>query len=300
VKTVKTLSSAKINLHLRVGPLASDGFHPLLSWMCTVGLYDMIEMCLADKPGINLKCDRAEVPLDETNLIVRAGRALRPDLGADVTLQKRIPIGGGLGGGSSNAATALQGLNKLWNLNHSRHHLARIAAQLGSDVSFFLHGPSSVCTGRGEHVMPIDPPAAKFAVLMFPKLSMSTPAVYRRFDEMKLGLADAIERQPDWKTWAHLPAEELLTVLKNDLEAPAFSVCPELGELRRRIEKQIGRIVRMSGSGSTLFTLMDDRHDAQRTLAGIRQEAMDAALFDLAPKYLAGPLAGRFLATEPG
>lgn len=281
---MRILSPAKINLHLRVGPPGADGFHPLLSWMCTVGLYDTIEMEAKREPGVRLRCDRPDVPVDGSNLIVRAAEALRgPHMGADVTLHKKIPMGGGLGGGSSNAAFALQGFNQLWGLNHSTSRLAEIGATLGSDVVFFLHGPSSVCAGRGERVTPIGRPLAKFAVLVFPKLSMSTPAVYRRFDEMKLGSSEAIERQPDWKAWQQLPAEELLPWLKNDLEMPAFSLCPELGELRQRLERQIGRIVRMSGSGSTLFTLADDFAAAEAVAAHIRRPGIDVDLCDLSP-----------------
>ncbi len=281
---MRILSPAKINLHLRIGPRSADGFHPLLSWMCAVGLHDTIEMIAADKPPIRLKCDRPDVPVDQTNLIVRAGQTLAGNRGADVTLKKRVPMGGGLGGGSSNAAFALIGFNQLWNLKLSIEQLAEIGARLGSDVPFFLRGPSSVCAGRGERVIPIAKPAAKFAVLFFPKFSMSTAAVYRRFDEMKLGSSAAITRQPDWTAWTRLPAGELLTVLVNDLEAPAFSLQPELGELRRQIERKIGRIVRMTGSGSTLFTLTDHRQDAAATAAEIRGDSIGAELFDLAPE----------------
>ncbi|MGD0462074.1 MAG: 4-(cytidine 5'-diphospho)-2-C-methyl-D-erythritol kinase [Tepidisphaeraceae bacterium] len=281
---MRILSPAKINLHLRIGLPGADGFHPLLSWMCTVGMYDTIEMEAKGEPGVRLRCDRHDVPVDGSNLIVRAGEALgRPHLGADVILHKKIPMGGGLGGGSSNAAFALQGFNELWSLHHSTSRLAEIGARLGSDVVFFLHGPSSVCAGRGERVTPIGHPLAKVAVLIFPKLSMSTPAVYRRFDEMELGSSDAIEQQPDWKAWQQLPAERLLPWLKNDLEAPAFSLCPELGELRQRLERQIGQTVRMSGSGSTLFTLMDDSDAAEAVAARIRQPAIAVELCDLSP-----------------
>jgi 4-diphosphocytidyl-2-C-methyl-D-erythritol kinase len=198
-------------------------------------------------------------------------------------LQKKIPMGGGLGGGSSNAAFALRGFNELWGLNQSISKLAEIGAKLGSDIVFFLHGPSSICEGRGERVTPIGPPLPKFVVLILPKLSMSTPAVYRRFDEMKLGRAEAIKQHPDWNAWQHLRAEQLLPMLKNDLEAPAFSICPELGELRQRIERQIGQVVRMSGSGSTLFTLADDIATAEAVAARIQQPGIKVELCGLWP-----------------
>jgi 4-diphosphocytidyl-2-C-methyl-D-erythritol kinase len=280
---MRILSPAKINLHLRVGPRAADGFHPILSWMCTVGLHDTIEMTAADEPGIRLKCDRPDLPVDQSNLIVRAAHALNPKLGAKVSLQKKIPIGGGLGGGSSNAAFALLGFNQLWNLNLSNNQLAAIASQLGSDVPFFLHGPSSICAGRGEIVTPILRPAPKHAVLFFPNLSMPTPAVYRKFDEMKLGSNTAIHHQPDWQACTKLGAADLLNVLINDLEAPAFSLNPELAELRSQIEQKIGQTVRMSGSGSTLFTLTDHLHDAERIVSEIDDAPMRAGVFELAP-----------------
>jgi len=280
---MRILSPAKINLHLRVGPLAVDGFHPLLTWMCTIGLYDTMEMTATDEPGIRLKCDRPDVPIDESNLIIRAARALSPNLGADVSLQKQIPLGGGLGGGSSNAAFALLGFNKLWNLNLLKAQLTKIASQLGSDVPFFLHGPSSICTGRGQHVMPIPRPAAKYAVLFFPEFSISTPAVYKRFDEMKLGLAEATHPRDDWTILTELPTSDLLNILINDLETPAISLHPKLGQLRYRLEQAISRRVIMSGSGSTLFTLSDNKDDAERLVAKISEPSIRTALFELAP-----------------
>lgn len=280
---MRVLSPAKINLHLRVGPPGVDGFHPLLTWMCTVGLYDAIELRASDAPGVRLRCDRANVPVDDTNLIVRAGKALDPKRGAEVTLEKKIPMGGGLGGGSSNAASALLAFNELWGLGRSADELAEVASRLGSDIVFFLHGPSSVCAGRGERIMEITPPKAKFVVLILPEISMPTPAVYRRFDEMGLGSSRDIETNPYWSEWVTQPAKDLLPRLVNDLEAPAFSLKPELGELRARFERQIGRIVRMSGSGSSLFTLADDAAEAEMLAKSIRAAGVDAAAFELAP-----------------
>jgi 4-diphosphocytidyl-2-C-methyl-D-erythritol kinase len=280
---MRILSPAKINLHLRVGPKAADGFHPLVSWMCTVGLHDMIEMKATTEPGIRLICDRPDVPTDATNLIIRAAQSLNPKLGAEVSLQKKIPLGGGLGGGSSNAAFALIGFNQLWNLNLPNDRLTALASQLGSDVPFFLHGPSSICTSRGEIVTPTPRPAPKHAVLFFPNLSMSTPAVYRKFDEMNLGSDAAIHHQPDWQAWSKLGATDLLKVLVNDLEAPAFSLNPELAELRKTIEQQIGQTVRMSGSGSTLFTLTDHPHGTERIAAATKDTSIRTGIFELAP-----------------
>jgi len=280
---VKILSPAKINLHLRVAPPASDGFHPLLSWMCTVGLHDEIEFRESTSPGLRLTCDHPEVPVDETNLITRAAKTLAPNLGADAILQKKIPMGGGLGGGSSNAASTLLALNELWRLRKPKNDLAQIAATRCSDIVFFLHGPSSICEGRGQIVTPIPPPKPKFVILILPQLSMPTPAVYKKFDEMNLGSNADVQNHPDWNAWTNLSAKQLLPLLINDLEPPAFSLRPDLADLRAKIESQISRPVRMSGSGSSLFTLADDAPEAQSLADAIRQTGVRADTFQLAP-----------------
>jgi len=172
-------------------------------------------------------------------------------------------------------------------LNRSIDQLAEFALQLGSDVPFFLHGPSSICQGRGEIVTPISAPRPRWATLIFPEITMPTPQVYKVFDSLGLGKAQAGIReghergegmdQPMWRDlggaagqectsmqeWTSLRADELLPWLINDLETPAFTIAPHLGRLRSELEQKLGRIVRMSGSGSTLFTLFDERSDAE-------------------------------------
>ena len=293
---------AKINLHLRVGPPAADGFHPLLSWMVTVGLHDTLTLTPSGEasfpPAVRLICDDPALPCDRGNLVVRAGHKLAEALGkrsmqmggaagslCDVTaaLQKRIPTGAGLGGGSSDGAIALQGLNRLWNAGWDPDELAVLSAELGSDLPFFFHGPSSICSGRGQFVRPTPAPAARWAILALPGIHMPTPAVYRRFDEMGLGNLLRWNDEPAWSTWAALPAIELLPLLVNDLEAPAFAINPDLGRLRMEIEQLLGRPVRMSGSGSSLFTLYDTEPEAiaagQRvgSEAGLRALAVEVA-----------------------
>ena len=324
---------AKINLHLRVGRRRpADGYHPLLTWMTTVGLFDTLTLdesttTAPDAPGaaiapagevLRLRSDGPGLACDSSNLVVRAANAFAAAVGTDghddivpgggdagreaagaaggersgvdtahvngpvgrprarvdgeVTrvrpvdafLAKQIPLGAGLGGGSADAAATLRGLNALWHAGWSNDRLAELAATLGSDVPFFLYGPSSVCTGRGERVAPVPPPAvARWAVLVLPDVHMPTADVYRRFDALDLGCDDAIGRPPDWNEWATLPADELMPRLVNDLERPAFEIRPALGRLRERIELALRRPVRMSGSGSSLFTLCDEPSEAE-------------------------------------
>jgi 4-diphosphocytidyl-2-C-methyl-D-erythritol kinase len=306
---MRVTAPAKINLHLRVGPPTADGFHPLVSWMTTVGLFDILDFTRVDDSsapsGVRLRCDDPSVPTDASNLVVKTATALldsldashNPDDGGgrsasdaprrsfearsfEAALQKRIPVGAGLGGGSSDGAFALVALDRLLGLNWPAGRLANLAARFGSDLAFFLHGSSSICTGRGEVVSPTPRPRSRAVLLILPAIHMSTPAVYRRFDEMKLGDPTTIASQPDWLAWAALSARELLPLLVNDLEAPAFSIRPELGELRVEAERALGRVVRMSGSGSSLFTLYDEMDEAARAAevelsGGVRRVAVE-------------------------
>jgi len=220
----------------------------------------------------------------------------------DITLAKRVPVGAGLGGGSSDAAATLLGLNRVWNAGWAAGRLSEFSARIGSDVPFFVAAgfgaPSAACSGRGEIIRPIAQPAPKWALLVLPPFPLATRDVYGRFDEMGLGSdqlgldrdvpdGDTGEtpdgRFPDWRAWAALGANELLPRLVNDLEAAAFSLSRDLAALRAAAERIVGRVVRMSGSGSSLFTLFDaGETDAARAAAeavsrgrGVRVELVE-------------------------
>ena len=313
---------AKINLHLRVGPPRADGFHPLLTWMTTVALFDTLTFVRRPTPPTSddvgdsspqrdanffaLSCDRPDLPVGRENLVVKAAMALA-DAGSrdgegptgrrldrvSAFLAKRIPSGAGLGGGSSDAAAALIGLNALWKLGFAAPRLSAIAATLGSDVPFFLSGASSICSGRGEIVRPVARLDMKWAVLVLPKYELPTPAVYRRFDEMNLGHSDvageSIRDDVDWESWSKLPAAELMPRLVNDLEPAAFSLRPDLGELRQKLERELSQLIRMSGSGSSLFTLCDDADRAQSLARRVKEVCgVDAIAVAIAPQVKLG------------
>ncbi len=304
---MRALASAKINLHLRVGRRREDGFHPLLSWMTTIGLFDTLHLQRARGSGIRLVCQPPGLTNDPTqNLVFRAAgllierytrrtertvggakaksEALR---GVSIRLQKRIPVGAGLGGGSSDAARTLLAVNRLLKLNVGEPELAALASELGSDVSFFLHGPSAICEGRGEIVRPVAVARPGAVLLICPPFGCSTPAVYRAFDEMGLGDDTALQNPPNWRKWIKLESEKLLPLLVNDLEPAAFAVRPELGEIRQRLEQQLGRIVRMSGSGSSLFTLYDDlaAADEARSILAAEFDELNIRAVALCPQH---------------
>ena len=277
VTPLRVTVPAKINLHLRVGPPTADGFHPLSSWMVTVGLFDNLEFTLTDTPGVRLTSDDPALPTDASNLVVKTATGLldaanlAASTGVDITLHKRIPSGAGLGGGSSDGAFTLLALNNLLQLNWSPDRLATLASRYGSDLAFFCHGPSSICTGRGEIVHPIAPPKPRHAVLILPPIHMPTPAVYKRFDQLLSPTQDSRLGTQYYSSWPTLTAQELLPNLINDLEPPAFSLSEPLADLHARATKILdGRIIRMSGSGSTLFTLYDTRQEAETNADRLR------------------------------
>lgn len=270
---------------------------------------------------VQLSSDDPNLPCDASNLIVRCADALAEEVaisrslmrptreggtafvgvpesvrgnegnvsasglfGVSAVLQKRIPMGAGLGGGSSDGASAMMGLNRLWAAGLSPDRLAELSARCGSDLPFFFYGGSSICTGRGQHVRPIVAPAARWGMLVLPKVAMPTPAVYRKFDEMDLGERGSLEAATDWTEWAALSAKDFLPRLVNDLEAPAFAICAELGRLRSGIEAQLMRPVRMSGSGSSLFTLFDSHAEAERAASEVAaKHGVSTQAVELAP-----------------
>lgn len=256
---------AKLNLTLRVEPLRDDGFHPLESLVTLIEFGDQVTVTPRDDDAIVISCNQPGVPTDETNLAFGAASVLSEaaeiDRGVTIHLEKRIPPGMGLGGGSSNAATTLRLLNKLWDAGYKQDELSKLAMLLGSDVPLFLHGPLSVIRGRGEEVEPQAEPMSYAVVLVMPQLHCSTPSVYRAFDEIP----------------SHPPRAELETILSscsadtlmmqlfNDLEEPAFRVQPLLRQVAIEVRKRIGVPVLVTGSGAGIFRLCGSDEEAQAT-----------------------------------
>lgn len=285
----RVFAPAKLNLDLRVGKPRPDGFHPLVSWFVTTSLADELTFTPAQTPGIRLTCSDPTLTTSDDNLVVRAARAVLGQSlstrGIDIHLTKRIPMGGGLGGGSSDAASTLLALRQFANPSPDDAELQKLAAELGSDVPFFLSATSAICTGRGEHIHPLPPPAPRNALLVRPELHVATPAVYRAFDRLDLGreLPSAEDAVAYWRSVSHLASAELMEKLHNDLEAPAFDLVPALADLHLRLTRGLDRAVRMTGSGSVLFTLFDTLEQARSAarsvdawgLAGVRTWAVE-------------------------
>ncbi len=261
---------AKINLSLRVLRRREDGFHEITTRMAPLALADRLTIELvagAPPETIEFTCDDASVPGDETNLVVKAVRALEKHTGAlpavRIHLEKRIPHGAGLGGGSSDAAAVLRGMNELLALQLPAQTLAEAAAATGSDVPFFLHGCVCDCTGRGETVTPVPGFSWRPRVLLVkPPFGVATPEAYRRWKDSREvpGLPYAAQQTA---------AGELL----NDLERPAFEKYPVLGTLKARLLACEGvTAALMSGSGSTIFAILEPAANAAAVISAAQEE----------------------------
>jgi len=264
---------AKINWTLRVLGRREDGYHEIESLVLAVTLYDELAFSPRGDGRFVLTCDDPGLPTDDGNLICRAAAVMASEVsgqvGLNCRLTKRIPVGGGLGGGSSDGAAALMALNRLWSLDWPKERLMAAAARLGSDVPFFMAGGPAVIRGRGERVEPARLAWHGWIVLMLPDLAVSTAEVYRAWRAEQTAAA---VREAAIGNGPVPPAVGWMKRAYNMLEQPAMAVCPAVGKLMARAAELLGRPVRMSGSGSTLFTAYDTEIEARQWSTIISRE----------------------------
>ena len=247
------LAPAKINISLRILNRRSDGFHEIDSLIAPISLYDRLTFAPNDY-GIKFHCDVPELAAD--NLVVRAAElffektSMKPAV--EIALKKEIPHGAGLGGGSSDAATTLLGLNKFFEAGLSREELSELAGQIGSDVPFFLYQSAATCRGRGEIVTATKLQAPLSLLLLKPEFSISTPWAYSRWKDSR-ELPNIFYAAQEFK------GEQFV----NDLERPVFEKFVFLAETKRWLLQQpeVGAAL-LSGSGSTVFAVMKNRGDS--------------------------------------
>lgn len=272
-RTLQLPSFAKINLHLRVLGKRPDGFHELCTVFQTVSLADIVSFSGCDE--LLFTCDDPAIPIDGNNLIVKAAELLRLragiNAGARIRLEKRIPSPGGLGGGSSNAAITLIGLSRLWELNVSSADLTLIAAELGSDVPFFLTGGTALGTGRGELIESLDDIAEELLLIVTPGIAVSTPDAYRLLNAPNL---TTIEPNRILQI-CRFEAESIdlrLSALRNDLEESVVSAHPEIGRVKETL-LDLGAVnALMSGSGASVFAVFDKKETRQTALEALGLE----------------------------
>jgi len=267
---------AKINLTLEVLGRRDDGFHDLASLVQTIGLADDLRVEPAD--AILSRVEGLEGI--ENNLVTRAAHLLASTThtrqGTELTLIKRIPAAAGLGGGSSDAATTLVALNRLWGTRLSLRAVARLAAELGSDVPFFLRGGAAVLRGRGDVLEPLRPAAAQWLVLTVPDVAAptnKTATLYRA-----LAPSDFSSGEATTAAAAQLAAGATLgqISLRNAFERAARAVFPGLSEAWHAIETACAQPFHLSGAGPALFSLVSDRVQARRFAAELEQRGVTA------------------------
>ena len=275
---VRVRVPAKINLHLGVGPLRPDGFHELNTVYHAVSLFDELRASPGDTLALTMEGEGAgELALDETNLVIRAARALaahaRVPAYARLHLRKSIPLAGGLAGGSADAAAALLACDTLWGTGVPRDDLAEIGATLGSDIPFLLHGGTALGTGHGEAISPIlARPTTWHWVLAIADGGLATPDVYRELDRLRAGgRAPAPRPEPDGLMTAlrQRSPQVLGEALGNDLQAAALSLRPELTDVLKAGQAAGAVAGLVSGSGPTCVFLATDGAHAERVADGL-------------------------------
>jgi 4-diphosphocytidyl-2-C-methyl-D-erythritol kinase len=267
---------AKVNLHLSVGPLRKDGFHELVTVYHAISLYDEVVVSPGDGLQVTVVGEGSgELPVDDDNLAVRAVRAVAAVLGrpADITVavRKGIPVAGGLAGGSADAAAALVAADALWGGELDRITLEGLAAGIGSDVAFLLHGGSALGTGRGEAISPVLGTGDYHWVLAVADVGLSTPKVYAELDRMRDAGPTPRAGEPDGVLSA-LRAGDVValgTVLANDLQAASMRLRPQLRQVLEagRELGATGAIV--SGSGPTVALLARTAEDSVRIASSL-------------------------------
>ena len=263
-RAIRIRAHAKINLTLRVGAGRADGFHPLQTVFQSLALHDTLEVTPRRGP-FELTCDDPAVPVDDRNLVTRAAHALWSALGrageprgVAIHLTKHIPMQAGLGGGSSDAASTLSALGRLWRFRGSAADLAAIASPLGSDVPYFLVGGTALGLSRGEDLYPLADLPPWSVVLALPGFGVATADAYRWFDTD--GALAAGAGPGAGAAIAAWPGRRLALV--NDLEGPVTRRHPEIGAARRALESAGADAALMTGSGSAVFGLFSSARAA--------------------------------------
>lgn len=271
MRCLTLVSPAKLNLYLKIIRRRLDGYHELVTLFHRISLHDKI--CLKKKQqGYSLTADSASrLPVGENNLVTRAYRLLEKHFkgigGVAVHLEKNIPIGGGLGGGSSDAATFLLGMKEIFDLQISKKDLVRLGAQLGADVPFFLYEVNqAIAKGIGEKIESRPTKVCQYFLLLISKQGVSTKQIYQNFtlhqrpvSLTKTGrlvklLADLLEKRN---------FDQAAGLLENDLEEPAFRLRPSLRGTLSKLNQLGIRPARMSGSGPTIFAILPRPEEAQ-------------------------------------
>ena len=292
------LASAKLNLYFEIIGDRPDGYHELVMVMQSVDLSDRVTVRSLGVKEIRVCCDHPQVPADETNLAYRAAALMSAQFpkvfakqgGGEITIEKQIPVGAGLAGGSTNAAAVLVGLDMLWNLGLTQLELQELGAKLGSDVPFCVVGGTAIATGRGEELDFLYGLDNLYVLLAkYRSLSVSTPWAYQTYRQQfgesyisdSAGLDERRRRVHSGSmvaAIAHQVGVEIGQGLHNDLEKVVLSEYPKVAQLKETMKALGGLGSMMSGSGPTVFSLASSRLQAEQMKTQIRQQLSDPDL----------------------
>lgn len=275
---LRVLTPAKVNLILRVLERRPDGFHAIWSLMQTVGLEDELTFTirLGGSHRIDLRCDHALLAADQSNLVYRAAQLVleRADraVNLSITLTKRIPLGAGLGGGSSDAAATILGLTRLLGLDWSVAQMAEVGQRLGSDVPFFFLAPAACVTGRGEQVRPVQVKGTRWITLVNPGFPVETKWAYQQLSAGKTSVRPLSQALQQLGGRSALDWSEIIPLVENDFEGPVFAQHPVLAEIKRRLLSLGADVALLSGSGATMFGIFLDQAGAEQAAASFACE----------------------------
>ncbi|MCU1265551.1 MAG: 4-diphosphocytidyl-2C-methyl-D-erythritol kinase [Acidobacteria bacterium] len=267
-------SFAKINWSLRVLGRREDGYHEVRTLLQTVSLQDELSFAGRETPDIGLSCNDPEIPLDERNLIVRAANALRDHFevraGASIHLEKRIPAKGGLGGASSNAAVALLGLTRLWNVPASLDDLQGIGACLGADVPFFFIGGCALATGTGTDIEAVGD-RHKYLLIVTPTATVATINAYAALRAPALTTSREVSILSSSRAAADLELSHLY-LPQNDFEKVIFASEPEIERAKEALIKVGAGSSLLAGSGSSVFGIFESKEEQARAIREMEAE----------------------------
>jgi 4-diphosphocytidyl-2-C-methyl-D-erythritol kinase len=255
---------AKVNLFLEILGKRDDGFHEIETIMQEIDLADSLQF-EETQEGVTLECNNKNIPANQDNLVCKAANLILEECGIKkgvlINLEKNIPVGAGLGGGSSDAATTLKALNSLWKVGLNNEELMEFAAKLGSDIPFFINGKTALCRGRGELITPVEVRNRMDYIILFPRVHISTETIYKN---LKI---DLTKKRKDVSFFLDaLKYSEVAGISKllfNRLEEIIFATYPDLLQVKSTLESFGFCGLSISGSGSAFFGLCNDRHQAE-------------------------------------
>lgn len=271
MKTLRLESPAKVNLRLEILKKREDGYHEIRTVFQKISLHDMLSFSFKNGKGISITTNQANLPVGESNLVYKAAQAILSHSdyrkGISIYIDKKIPLGAGLGGGSSNAATTLMAFNRLLQTGFSQKELISMGAQIGADVPFFLLGRGAIATGIGERLKEVDLPILWY-VLINPNFEVSTRWAYQSSKLTKKTFRYKIQE------FLTTP-EEISEILRNDLEEVVSKAFPQIDQMKRILSSTGALGTMMTGSGPTVFGIFSKKEDAFKAYKKVKNQTRD-------------------------